>query len=348
MRPARIGGIVPAFGPWDAGSHETFRSSLPPPLVWCCSWPAHWGGSDGACCHRKRRSCASVRRTASNRRPMHSSRGSSAPLPIRNRGSGKSVPVSLLTPMAKQANALVRAEALLRLARVQAKAGHIDQALATYTRLRDESLIGPTEAPYSLLSRFARVQLLTASKRGAAARTEARELLADLQSGRFPVGKETFAWYESGARKVSAEPASATPNVGLALADVVEAIWSEWQIFQRSGSPTMSKRPHASTPVAVVAVLNANPDRLVALIHAGESIRNFGLNPAANGGEQSFRVTLLDERGTPIIGAEHRSSSQRATRILSAAGLPWRLSLESSNEGADEGLLASRRGDFAA
>jgi hypothetical protein len=91
---------------------------------------------------------------------------------------------TLLTQLANQGNTLVRAEALLRLARVQAKAGHLEQALDTYTRLRDEGLIGPAEAPYSLLSRFARVQLLADSNRHAAARTEARELLTDLQSGR--------------------------------------------------------------------------------------------------------------------------------------------------------------------
>ena len=119
---------------------------------------------------------------------------------------------TLLTQLASRGNTLVRAEALLRLARVQAKAGHIEQALATYRRLRDETLIGPAEAPYSLLSRFARVQLLADSNREAAARTEARELLTDLQSGRFAVGKETFAWYESGARKLSGEPASAAPT----------------------------------------------------------------------------------------------------------------------------------------
>ena len=255
---------------------------------------------------------------------------------------------TLLTQLASRGNTLVRAEALLRLARVQAKARHIEQALDTYGRLRDETLIGPAEAPYSLLSRFARVQLLADSNREAAARTEARELLMDLQSGRFAVGKETFAWYQSGARKLSGEPASAAPGLGLAVADVVEAIWSEWQIFQRSGSQTMSKRLHVSTPVAVVAVLNATPDRLVALIHAGESIRNFGLDPGANGGERPFRVTLLDEHGAPISGAELRPSHQRATRILSAAGLPWSLSLESSNEGSDERLLAARRMYFAA
>ena len=42
---------------------------------------------------------------------------------------------TLLTQLASRGNTPVRAEALLRLARVQAKAGHIEQALDTYRRL---------------------------------------------------------------------------------------------------------------------------------------------------------------------------------------------------------------------
>ena len=72
---------------------------------------------------------------------------------------------TLLTELASRGNPLVRAEALLRLARVQAKAGHIEQALDTDSRLRDGTLIGPAEAPDPLVSRFARVQLLADSNR---------------------------------------------------------------------------------------------------------------------------------------------------------------------------------------
>ena len=94
---------------------------------------------------------------------------------------------TLLTQLASRGNTLVRAEALLRLARVQAKAGHIEQALATYRRLATRLSSVPLKRRSSLLSRFARVQLLADSHRDAAARTEARELLTDLQSGRFAV-----------------------------------------------------------------------------------------------------------------------------------------------------------------
>jgi signal transduction histidine kinase len=110
----------------------------------------------------------------------------------------------------------------------------------------------------------------------------------------------------------------------------------------------MSKRLHTSTPVPMVAVLNANSERMAAVIYAGESIRNFGLDPAASGVAQSLRVTLLDEHGSPIIGERHGAAKQQATRILSAAGLPWTLSLESSGDDSAEQLLATRRTSFAA
>jgi len=253
-----------------------------------------------------------------------------------------------LVPLVNSHNRLVRAEALLRLARVQSKAGEVDQALETYARLHDESLIGPAEAPYSLVSRFARSQLLDTSHRDTFARKEALELIADLHAGRFAVGKATYAWYDSGARKLAGTVDPPPLAAGLAYAEIVEAISNEWQLLQRSGSRRLSKRMHASQPVPMIAVLNANPERLVAVIYAGESIRSMGFDLAANGSEPSLRMALLDEHGSPIIGDKPTSSDFRATRILSAAELPWTLSLEASSEDSAEALLATRRTAFAA
>ena len=109
----------------------------------------------------------------------------------------------------------------------------------------------------------------------------------------------------------------------------------------------MSKRLHVSTPVAVVAVLNATPDRLVALIHAGESIRNRSgpcceWRRAAVSSHVARRAWRTDQRWG------RRSSQQRATRILSAAGLPGVCRSNHRTRGPDEGLLAARRMYFAA
>ena len=243
-------------------------------------------------------------------------------------------------------NGAVRAEALMRLARVQRKAGHVDLALDTYAQLHDEQAIGLADAPYALVSRFARSQLLAAAQPAAAER-EAVALATDLQSGRFAVGKATYAWYDEGTRKLARTAAPPVAPAPLALADLVDTLWSEWQLFQQRGSRLMTKRLHVSGDVPMVAVMNANADRLAAVVYAGAAIRDFGLQPAASEAESAFRIRLLDERGAPILGDAVPASDLKATRILSAAGLPWTLSLESAAGDSAEQVLATRRLAFA-
>jgi signal transduction histidine kinase len=251
-----------------------------------------------------------------------------------------------LASIARSRAGVVRAEALMRLARVQSKAGRVDQALETYAQLHDEQAIGLADAPYALVSRFARSQLLAAVQPAVAER-EAVALAADLQSGRFAVGKAAYAWYDEGTRTLARTSAPPVARARIALADFVDTLWGEWQRFQQSGSRLMTKRLHASGDVPMVAVMNANADRLAAVVYAGAAIRDFGLQPAAAGVENAFRVRLLDERGTPILGDALPASDLKATRTLSAAGLPWTLSLESAASDSAERLLASRRLAFA-
>ena len=252
-----------------------------------------------------------------------------------------------LAGIARSRSGVVRAEALIRLARVQTKTGRVDQALDTYAMLRDEPAIGLVDAPYSLVSRFARSQLLGAAQPAAAER-EAAALAADLQAGRFAVGKAAYAWYDEGARRLARSGAPPLARAPLALADLVDTLWNEWQLFQQSGSRLMTKRLHVSGDVPMVAVMNANADRLAAVVYAGAAIHDFGLRPATAGAEGAFRVRLLDERGAPILGDSVPASDPKATRVLSAAGLPWTLSLESAAGQSAEPVLATRRLTFAA
>jgi signal transduction histidine kinase len=250
-----------------------------------------------------------------------------------------------LAAIARRSGGAVRAEALLRLARVHNKAGRTDQALDIYAQLRDETAMGPAEAPYSLVSRFARTRLLAATQPDTAQR-EAVALATDLQSGRFAVGKATYAWYADGARTLAGTGAPAPAPEPLALSDLVDALWSEWQLFQQSGSRLMTKRAHRSGDAPMLAVMNANADRLAAVVYAGDAIRNWGLRPS-DGADRGIRVRLLDEHGRSILGDGAPESEMRATRILSGAGLPWTLSLESSIGDSAQRVLASRRFLFA-
>src|SRR5262249_24448293 len=77
----------------------------------------------------------------------------------------------------------VRAEALLRLARVQAKRFESKEALATYSKLTNENRVSLADVAYALLSRLARCELLLKSNQPALARREAGSLVEALASG---------------------------------------------------------------------------------------------------------------------------------------------------------------------
>jgi len=242
---------------------------------------------------------------------------------------------------------MIRAEALLRLARVQSKSGEIAEAIATYEKLADEKSISPLGASYSLLSRFRRCQLLANSPQETRARQEAQALVAGLESGQWPLGKEDYVYYLSEARKLSgASSESAELKGRLAVAEIVESAWTEWQIFQHSTSRALTKHLHKSGDAPVLAVLNANPERLVALIYAGESLRHLGLDPSEEGGDTALRTAVTDERGRFIFGTTPEATDIQATRPLSAAELPWQFTVVTSKAAAAAGFVPERRQFF--
>ena len=251
---------------------------------------------------------------------------------------------ALLTRLAESKERQIRAEALLQLARVQSKSGHVQLALDTYGKLRNETLMSRLEASYALLSRFARCQLLSKSRQETAARQEASELLSDLEAGHFPLGKEFYALYSSHTRKLAGVPEASPAGVNLAVAELVETIWDQWQVSQRSPARSMTKRLHVSGSVPMLAVLNANTERLVTVIYAGESIRHFAVDPSL-GDDQQISVALSDENGKPIFGENVESSQPHATRIL-PADLPWQLKVAAGGGDSAEGLLTERRNYF--
>src|SRR5687768_11403965 len=141
---------------------------------------------------------------------------------------------ALLLPLTRHRSVAIRAEALMRLARVQRKSGDVADALDTYARLTDIALVGPGEVPYALVSRVARCELLVQSN-AAAAQNEARSLLGELEAGRFPIGKENYVLYDTKLRAIAGGPPRNADAASLALAETDEIVWQEWQIFQSRG-----------------------------------------------------------------------------------------------------------------
>lgn len=243
-----------------------------------------------------------------------------------------------LSALTMHQDGLVRAEALLRLAGVQSKSGQKSEALNTYAKLANENRMSQLEAPYALLSRFARCELPAASHQEAAAKQEASLLVGSLESGEWPIGKESFAWYDSRTRKLAGQSAeSRAPEIKLAVAEAVEAAWDEWQHFQGSGSRSLTQHRHRSAPSPVLTIVNANPERMVSLIYAGEALRHL------IGEGTDIHASVTDEHGQPLFGGTVEPTAAQVRRSLSAADLPWQLNVTALSTDTGIAFLAERR-----
>src|SRR5262245_29533155 len=237
----------------------------------------------------------------------------------------------------------VRAEALLRLARVQSKNRQPADAFGTYEKLIDETTMSPVGAPYGLLSRLARIQLLLGNREGGA-QQEAAQLVEVHETGQWKLSKESYVYYNTEARKlVRSTKDSPALETRLAAAEIVETLWDEWQLFQHSGSRSITKHLHNSARVPLIAALNANPERLVAFIYPGAAIQTLCFAEGDNGVAKDIQLSVTDENGRTILGSMHEGGGIIATRTLSAVELPWRFDLAVSPKTSAGGFVSERR-----
>jgi len=235
---------------------------------------------------------------------------------------------SALVPLTESKDAGIRAEALLRLARIQSKSDKVPAALATYAKLVNETSVSPSDAPYAFLGRFQRCELLMNDGQQAAAKQEAKRLVVSMESGEWPISKATFALYDPKVRELAGLPAdSRVPESKLVVAEAVEAAWNEWQNFQTSASRSLTKHLHRSGRFPVLSIVNANPERMIALIYAGDALRHLNLDAASAGEGLDIRSSITDEHGELIFGAPVDSTAIQVRRSLSAAELPWQINV---------------------
>ena len=163
---------------------------------------------------------------------------------------------------AASADLHIRAGALLRVARVQRKAGRLQDALATYDEL---ALLGNTPVaslPAELLARHARCAVLATQGRLADLRRETERLQQQLLSGAWTIDRGTFLHYTEEAEKflrraAGRDDAQVTSGVGrpahdvapeegrvgplLSLATGVEMLWEAWNRTEGSGGASTQR-----------------------------------------------------------------------------------------------------------
>jgi signal transduction histidine kinase len=221
---------------------------------------------------------------------------------------------------------------LLEQARLAMLVNRAASRLATYTN--------PSGVPYRLLIQFERAQLLASAGRREDAQEYARRLVSEMSSGRWVLDKATFTFYDSAARKIAGLPPP--PAVRVAVAEQVNRLWNEWKGFQKNSSRSAPARVWNTDP-PLVALVNMNTERLVALIAGSDSLASLGLDLSAAG--EDVQASIVDEQGQWILGQKPSSTRLDVVRPLAVAGLPWQLKLGA--DAGQAGTIARARRSYA-
>ena len=157
----------------------------------------------------------------------------------------------------------MRAEALLRLARIEHKTGKWDEALKTYAQLASRPELTLSGSPYALLAAAARCRILREVGRNQQAISEAEALRTALLEGRWPMRREVFEyhWSQLGTLGIeTGEPPKSAYDFSVFVFDVLSPIW------QRAQSPGAANRGRREITNSALLVWRATPSRLCALV----------------------------------------------------------------------------------
>ncbi len=146
-----------------------------------------------------------------------------------------------------------RAEALLRIARLERRLNHPEAALAAYDRMSRESAMSLDGVPYALLAAGARCELRPGTS---------DQLRAALMEGRWPVRRETFEYYWAEVNRLR-HTTEDPPKESMEFTARVSRLHEQWRQSAGTGS-SFSGRD--AQPDGSLLIWHATPARLTAIV----------------------------------------------------------------------------------
>ena len=241
----------------------------------------------------------------------------------------------------------VRAGALLRLARVERKAGQPAGALESYARLARMGSVWVGGGPAGLVARHARLAILRELGRPTEAEREAAALVDDLRWGTWTLSRATYRFYTDALNDVAAPALDSARAARLeraeANATAVGELWATWssgdETRRQDGSEVVTWRGHP-----VLVLWRGTASRGAALVAGRDEIERAWLaelRPAL--GREQVAFELTDASGNGVIGGIPADADPLVTRTAAETRLPWTLRVASGNREADLAQYAERR-----
>lgn len=226
--------------------------------------------------------------------------------------------------LASSSDVAIRAEALMRVARVLRGTGRKEESRAAYAKLAAGAGVRVAGAPADLVGRHALAEL---SGRSA----DADALRGDLLRGRWRLTRGQFLFYWSEADRLSGRPEQPPAEAG-ALSDVAALVWDE---RKRNSDPRGQETIWiGSQPFFLI--WRGTPDRRAVLVTKPESFfkKTFA--------DEDVLCAVVDAEGR-ILAGSRSPTGRAAVRTAAESQLPWTLYITAAKPLEEMGLASRQR-----
>ena len=252
--------------------------------------------------------------------------------------------VRTLLPLSKAEDPAVRIGAQLRIARNRRKAGDLESALKTYADLAavSDHGISVSAVPADLAARRARCALLEELGRQAELQECAQSLLEGLWGRTWRLERASFIYYRDQAvRWLGTEPDDAEQE---ALAEAVSWLWENRRTIADPVRDQVGRRTLRLHGLPVTILWERSNERLAAVVAGPGYQRSRWFDPLIKDLDlRGVQVTIRDTDKTLIFGNDPTVGSPVTSRLASATGLPWDITLADADLGGNLNQFAQRR-----
>jgi two-component system phosphate regulon sensor histidine kinase PhoR len=232
--------------------------------------------------------------------------------------------------LARSADPLVRAGALLRQARMLRKMGRAADALAIYGTLATFTTIAIDASPADLVARKTRCLLLKQLARTSDLRREALALDADLAAGRWQMDREGYE-YLAAQLDEWIGPDRQPHADREALASAVAWLYDRWTRTPEGELPLTGARSVSTDGTTVTVVWGAAEKRLRVFVGGHEHLERAWLAQARKAAEPA-ELALLAATDPDVRRAPVAADTLVARRSAADTGLPWTLIVSLGSE----------------
>ncbi|UCG85078.1 MAG: hypothetical protein JSW71_14190 [Gemmatimonadota bacterium] len=244
--------------------------------------------------------------------------------------------------LSQSPDSLTRAGALLRLARAERKAEHLDAALDAYHEL---AALGATEVgalPAELVARHACLSIEEQLSGPDDVQGDAETLHDDLHAGRWRLTRAQYEFYASEACRwtdCATDSVAKGVTAKQALATGAERLWNRPGAVQGEGHEVTwaDEQP-------VLAVWHGSDERTVALLGGATHLAEDWIGALESTlAEQGVAIAFSDLNGRDLTPPVDSVRQLAATRAVADTRLPWALRVVSADPLSDFAQLRDRR-----